>query len=66
MEVEEGLYGDPPLVSDTQSADYQSDKPLASKAVPNAPPRTRRSEASKLPRVTFREIKGSIFAPGQK
>ncbi|KAK1788778.1 hypothetical protein P4O66_002587 [Electrophorus voltai] len=39
MEVEEVLYGDPPNVSDTESADSKSDKPPPLKIPPKAPPR---------------------------
>ncbi|KAK1795765.1 hypothetical protein P4O66_008830 [Electrophorus voltai] len=42
--------------SHTTSADYQCDEPLAPKVPPKAPPRAHRSEASKLPHVTFREV----------
>ncbi|KAK1805718.1 hypothetical protein P4O66_001982 [Electrophorus voltai] len=59
MEVEELLYGDSPSVSDTASADYQSDGPLVPKVPSKAPSRARRSEASKLPRVTFRAVSPS-------
>ncbi|KAK1795100.1 hypothetical protein P4O66_010283 [Electrophorus voltai] len=39
MEVEEILYGDPPNISDVESADFESDEPPALKIPPKAPPR---------------------------
>ncbi|KAK1794597.1 hypothetical protein P4O66_001317 [Electrophorus voltai] len=47
MEVVEVLYGDPPNVSDIESADSKSDEPLALKIPPKAPPRRCRSGGSK-------------------
>ncbi|KAK1785815.1 hypothetical protein P4O66_003192 [Electrophorus voltai] len=55
MDEEGVLYGDPPNISDVDSADYKSDKPLALKIPPKAPCRRCHSRASKPSRVAQRE-----------
>ncbi|KAK1804707.1 hypothetical protein P4O66_003563 [Electrophorus voltai] len=56
MEVEEVLYGDPPNISDVESADSKSDEPQALKILPKAPPRRCRLGASKPSRAAQREM----------
>ncbi|KAK1784671.1 hypothetical protein P4O66_003355 [Electrophorus voltai] len=54
VEVEDALHEDSPSVTDTWSADSESDEPPASKARP--PPKACRTRVSELPHVTHREV----------